>query len=147
FVRLPMMAASSLLWSGARCTITTYATPRFAGTASKNSRNASIPPADAPIPTTVTRCGLAAFSGVWFADMYHTEMAMLSCGAPKKNPADSPCRLPGCCWQGGAQGPPDQLIRVGVQDRWDPSLRMASSRQARVWRRDEPVDKHLGLSA
>ena len=49
------MVASSLLWSGARCTMTTYATPRSGASAPKKCWSASMPPADAPIPQTGIR--------------------------------------------------------------------------------------------
>src|SRR6185312_1077342 len=39
---------------GLRCCTTTYARPVSAGTFRKNSDRASSPPADAPMPTTVT---------------------------------------------------------------------------------------------
>ena len=44
-------SASRLSCSGDRCRITTYAAPLFSGTCWKNSRNALMPPAEAPSPT------------------------------------------------------------------------------------------------
>jgi hypothetical protein len=54
-VERPRVTGSSLLRSGARWTMTTYARSRSSGTALKNSRSASTAPADAPIPHTGTR--------------------------------------------------------------------------------------------
>lgn len=58
--------------------MTTYASPRFDGTASKNSRKASIPPAEAPIPTTVVRRELVALSLFWLRFMLPPEYRLRS---------------------------------------------------------------------
>src|SRR5689334_12617645 len=53
-----MTSAARLSWVGSRCWTRTNAMPLSAGTALKNLRNASRPPADAPIPTSATRASL-----------------------------------------------------------------------------------------
>src|SRR3569623_89434 len=52
-VWLPRILANSLGAVGSRCRITTKAAPVLAGSASNRVSRARIPPADAPMPTTV----------------------------------------------------------------------------------------------
>src|SRR5689334_2385104 len=47
-----MTSAARLSWVGSKCWTRTNAIPLSVGTAVKNLRNASRPPADAPIPAT-----------------------------------------------------------------------------------------------
>src|SRR4029077_1608447 len=58
-----MTSAARLSWVGSKCWTRTNAMPLSVGTALKNLRNASRPPADAPIPTSATGASLLRVAG------------------------------------------------------------------------------------
>jgi hypothetical protein len=81
FVVLRRISASRLSRFGARCSTTKNAIPLSGGIVPKNVLRASIPPADAPMPTMrvagVVECSTDTFKGVSYLSVSHRPILQL----------------------------------------------------------------------
>src|SRR5690349_20412392 len=79
-----MTSAARLSWVGSKCWTRTNATPLSVGTALKNLRNASRPPADAPIPATAMDASRPRLAGATLAAprAFRAEGGALRVGRP-----------------------------------------------------------------